>query len=221
MTTSASVVTARTCEISALRLHCTAAGAPDRERPINAQWGRSTRHGSLAMSGRLTRSHRARCRRGAAARRRRHSAAGGTRHQLATPCFAAALCYLRSPLADTRRRRKICRDPRCGVAFYDRSRNNNGVWHDLKTCGNAANLRSCRARSEPIPRPEPSRPDRCGATRRKCAVARSSLPSSASRIRPCRVAEGVAHQWCDGHGLLEYRQNWLMNLLMLLMKSLA
>lgn len=50
-------------------------------------------------------------------------------------------------LADTRRRLKICREPRCGVAFYDRSRNNNGVWHDVKTCGNAANLRAYRARN--------------------------------------------------------------------------
>jgi predicted RNA-binding Zn ribbon-like protein len=49
-------------------------------------------------------------------------------------------------LADTRRRLKICRNPRCGVAFYDRSRNNSGVWHDLKTCGNSANLRAYRAR---------------------------------------------------------------------------
>jgi predicted RNA-binding Zn ribbon-like protein len=49
-------------------------------------------------------------------------------------------------LADTRRRLKICRNPRCGVAFYDRSRNNSGVWHDLRTCGNAANLRAYRAR---------------------------------------------------------------------------
>jgi predicted RNA-binding Zn ribbon-like protein len=49
-------------------------------------------------------------------------------------------------LADTRRRLKICRNPRCRVAFYDRSRNNSGVWHDVKTCGNAANLRAYRAR---------------------------------------------------------------------------
>ncbi|UKY53232.1 CGNR zinc finger domain-containing protein [Streptomyces inhibens] len=48
--------------------------------------------------------------------------------------------------ADTRRRLKTCRNPRCRVAFYDRSRNNSGVWHDVKTCGNAANLRAYRAR---------------------------------------------------------------------------
>ncbi|QEU96393.1 CGNR zinc finger domain-containing protein [Streptomyces kanamyceticus] len=47
---------------------------------------------------------------------------------------------------DTRRRLKTCRNPLCRVAFYDRSRNNSGVWHDVKTCGNAANLRAYRAR---------------------------------------------------------------------------
>lgn len=43
-------------------------------------------------------------------------------------------------------RLKTCRNPRCAVAFYDRSRNNSGVWHDVKVCGNAANLRAYRAR---------------------------------------------------------------------------
>ncbi|MET9015970.1 CGNR zinc finger domain-containing protein [Streptomyces olivaceoviridis] len=46
-----------------------------------------------------------------------------------------------------RRRLKLCRNPRCSVAFYDRSRNNSGVWHDVRTCGNAANLRAFRARA--------------------------------------------------------------------------
>lgn len=43
-------------------------------------------------------------------------------------------------------RLKICRNHRCGTAFYDRSRNNSGVWHDVHVCGNAANLRASRAR---------------------------------------------------------------------------
>ncbi|MEU9337163.1 CGNR zinc finger domain-containing protein [Streptomyces sp. NPDC048290] len=46
-----------------------------------------------------------------------------------------------------RHRLKLCRNPRCAVAFYDRSRNSSGVWHDVRTCGNAANLRAHRARS--------------------------------------------------------------------------
>ncbi|WKK24448.1 CGNR zinc finger domain-containing protein [Streptomyces olivoreticuli] len=47
---------------------------------------------------------------------------------------------------DLWRRLKSCRNDRCAAAFYDRSRNNSGVWHDVHTCGNAANLRASRAR---------------------------------------------------------------------------
>jgi predicted RNA-binding Zn ribbon-like protein len=43
-------------------------------------------------------------------------------------------------------RLKTCRNDRCGVTFFDRSRNNSGVWHDVKVCGNPANLRAYRAR---------------------------------------------------------------------------
>jgi hypothetical protein len=43
-------------------------------------------------------------------------------------------------------RLKVCRNPECGSAFYDRSKNSSGVWHDVKTCGNTANLRASRAR---------------------------------------------------------------------------
>lgn len=74
----------------------------------------------------------------------RLEARGASWRRLASLLLAAAF---EAQLADTRRRLKICREPRCGVAFYDRSRNNNGVWHDVKTCGNAANLRAYRARN--------------------------------------------------------------------------
>ncbi|ORW95452.1 peptide chain release factor 2 [Mycobacterium sp. IEC1808] len=46
----------------------------------------------------------------------------------------------------TWRRVKQCHNPGCASTFYDRSKNNSGVWHDVKTCGNAANLRASRAR---------------------------------------------------------------------------
>jgi hypothetical protein len=46
----------------------------------------------------------------------------------------------------TFRRIKQCHNHSCGSTFYDRSKNNSGVWHDVKTCGNAANLRASRAR---------------------------------------------------------------------------
>ncbi|MCT9931479.1 CGNR zinc finger domain-containing protein [Planotetraspora sp. A-T 1434] len=52
---------------------------------------------------------------------------------------------------DTWRRLKICRYEKCAVAFYDRSRNNSGVWHDVRICGNAVNLRASRARRRRLP----------------------------------------------------------------------
>jgi AcrR family transcriptional regulator/predicted RNA-binding Zn ribbon-like protein len=49
-------------------------------------------------------------------------------------------------IADTWRRLKICRGPDCGISFYDLSRNNSRVWHDVRTCGNVTNTRAHRAR---------------------------------------------------------------------------
>ena len=43
-------------------------------------------------------------------------------------------------------RLKVCANPSCGAAFHDNSRNLSRVWHDVKTCGNQANLRASRAR---------------------------------------------------------------------------
>lgn len=53
---------------------------------------------------------------------------------------------LRAQTAGTWRRLKVCRNHACSGAFYDRSKNNSGVWHDVRTCGNVANLRASRAR---------------------------------------------------------------------------
>ncbi|MGU3292888.1 CGNR zinc finger domain-containing protein [Williamsia sp. M5A3_1d] len=69
----------------------------------------------------------------------------------------AAIVLIESFVAqhhDTWRRFKICRNERCGGAFYDRSRNTSAVWHDARVCGNAVNLRASRARrraTEPTP----------------------------------------------------------------------
>ena len=41
---------------------------------------------------------------------------------------------------------KTCPYPVCGVAFYDESRNNSRVWHDVRTCGNRTNLAASRER---------------------------------------------------------------------------
>lgn len=54
---------------------------------------------------------------------------------------AAAACA-----QDTFRRLKLCHEPQCRTALYDRSKNNSRVWHDTATCGNKANARAHRAR---------------------------------------------------------------------------
>jgi len=41
---------------------------------------------------------------------------------------------------------KLCQDPRCGRAFYDRSRNRSGRWCAMAVCGNRAKARRYRAR---------------------------------------------------------------------------
>jgi len=53
--------------------------------------------------------------------------------------------------AGTWKRLKLCHNPGCRSAFYDNSKNNSGVWHDVRTCGNAANLRASRARRRARP----------------------------------------------------------------------
>jgi hypothetical protein len=45
-------------------------------------------------------------------------------------------------------RLKLCRNTSCAVAFYDHSKNNSRVWHDVARCGNAANVRAYRARQQ-------------------------------------------------------------------------
>jgi predicted RNA-binding Zn ribbon-like protein len=57
---------------------------------------------------------------------------------------------LLSQQTGTWQRLKLCRNPECVLAFYDRSKNNSGVWHNVKTCGNAANVRASRARRRAV-----------------------------------------------------------------------
>jgi predicted RNA-binding Zn ribbon-like protein len=63
-------------------------------------------------------------------------------------------------------RLKLCHNIDCRAAFFDTSRNNSGVWHDVSTCGNTANLRAFRERrrlmggtGDPLPGPTVERPD--------------------------------------------------------------
>ena len=54
-------------------------------------------------------------------------------------------------LQDSFRRLKLCQQPSCRVAFYDRSKNQSRVWHDTATCGNQVNSRAHRARRRQPP----------------------------------------------------------------------
>ncbi|MBB2944970.1 hypothetical protein FB565_004703 [Actinoplanes lutulentus] len=66
----------------------------------------------------------------------------GTRW-LASALWAEALAAQQSGLWP---RLKLCHNAACRAAFFDTSRNNSGVWHDVSTCGNTANLRAFRER---------------------------------------------------------------------------
>ena len=59
-------------------------------------------------------------------------------------------------LTGQRRRLKLCRNERCGVAFHDQSKNNSRTWHDVSTCGNLANVRAYRQRRRNLSRPSRS-----------------------------------------------------------------
>ncbi|MGW6739942.1 CGNR zinc finger domain-containing protein [Streptomyces sp. NPDC055025] len=59
---------------------------------------------------------------------------------------AVAIECLLATGRDDLRRLKLCRHPECRLAFYDRSKNNSGVWHNTAKCGNPANVRAFRAR---------------------------------------------------------------------------
>jgi hypothetical protein len=47
---------------------------------------------------------------------------------------------------DVLRRLKLCREPGCRTAFYDRSNNNSKVWHNVDLCGAAQRMREYRQR---------------------------------------------------------------------------
>jgi predicted RNA-binding Zn ribbon-like protein len=81
----------------------------------------------------------------------------GTRW-LASALWAEALLAQQAGLWP---RLKLCHNADCRAAFFDTSRNNSGVWHDVSTCGNTANLRAFRERKRllggsdaPIGRPQ-------------------------------------------------------------------
>jgi predicted RNA-binding Zn ribbon-like protein len=60
--------------------------------------------------------------------------------------FSLLLVILRAQEEGTWSRLKVCANPECGWAYYDRSRNQQGSWCDMATCGNRLKNRQLRAR---------------------------------------------------------------------------
>jgi predicted RNA-binding Zn ribbon-like protein len=59
---------------------------------------------------------------------------------------AAAAELLLAQEHDLLRRFKVCRNPACLVAFYDRSKSNTRIWHDMARCGTPQHVREWRRR---------------------------------------------------------------------------
>jgi predicted RNA-binding Zn ribbon-like protein len=54
---------------------------------------------------------------------------------------------------DLLRRLKVCRNEACVVAFYDRSKSNTRVWHDMARCGTPQHVREYRRRLRAADKP--------------------------------------------------------------------
>ena len=55
-------------------------------------------------------------------------------------------------------RLKLCGNPDCQWAFYDRSHSRRGAWCDMASCGNRLKNRNLRARRRPAGQAEPTVP---------------------------------------------------------------
>jgi len=56
-------------------------------------------------------------------------------------------------------RLKLCSNPDCRWAFYDRSHSRQGAWCDMASCGNRLKNRNLRARRRPTGTAEPAEPN--------------------------------------------------------------
>jgi predicted RNA-binding Zn ribbon-like protein len=67
-------------------------------------------------------------------------------HDLADGLFDLLLIIRRAQEDGSWSRLKVCANPDCGWAFYDRSRNQHGTWCNMAVCGNRLKNRHLRAR---------------------------------------------------------------------------
>lgn len=68
------------------------------------------------------------------------------RDDLGDGLFELLLIIRRAQEDGTWSRLRVCANPDCGWAFYDRSRNQQGNWCDMAVCGNRLKNRQLRAR---------------------------------------------------------------------------
>jgi predicted RNA-binding Zn ribbon-like protein len=93
---------------------------------------------------RVTATHRARL---AVGRGGTIELENGRRHDLGDALFELLLIVHRSQEDESWERLKVCSNPDCQWAFFDRSRNQQGSWCDMAVCGNRHKNRALRARS--------------------------------------------------------------------------
>ncbi len=67
-------------------------------------------------------------------------------HALGDGLFELLLIVRRAQEDGTWTRLKVCANPECQWAFFDRSRNQQGSWCEMATCGNRLKNRELRAR---------------------------------------------------------------------------
>jgi predicted RNA-binding Zn ribbon-like protein len=70
----------------------------------------------------------------------------GADEDLGDRLFGLLLIVYRAQQDGTRSRLKVCANPECQWAFFDRSRNQQGSWCDMAVCGNRLKNRHLRAR---------------------------------------------------------------------------
>lgn len=68
------------------------------------------------------------------------------RHDIGDGLFELLLIVHRAQEDGSWRRLKVCANPECQWAFYDRSRNQQGSWCEMAVCGNRLKNRQLRAR---------------------------------------------------------------------------
>ena len=105
--------------------------------------GREDAEGRLVALGKVTDSHEARL---AVGKDGAIELRNGRRQDVGDGLFELLLIVHEAQEDGTWERLKVCANPECQWAFFDRSRNQQGSWCDMAVCGNRLKNRQLRAR---------------------------------------------------------------------------